>query len=904
MAVQTITVSDTNAPYFTLVPTNVTYSADLNQCSKANVTWAISAGDNCGVMSLVSTPPSGSTFPKGPTTVTTIATDYSGNTATNIFTVTVVDLQPPNIVQCAGHTNINANTNAQAMLPDLTTNVLAADNCSGPIIITQIPAAGTLVGLGNTLVTLWATDTSGNSNFCTTTVTVDDVTPPTLTRPVDVTVTTLQDKDPYATGVATATDANTNGPVVISYADDYSRLTNCDTTGEILRTWTAVNASNLTSTAVQTITVVDTNTPFYTFVPANITTTNDPTLCSAVVTYPAPTAVDPGYFQGFENTNWVSYTNSQSMSLDWNDSASHVSRVTNGTGGISAASGAAYGVIDSTVPQAGPDYVDSGAYCNLGGLSSWDYAFLYTNNIGSPFGNGYRVSVDVYLNLNDPAVVNATPTSGYGWDLSASASDNQANFLSDFIFHTAAYGANGIVVAADYNGSYPRRNDLLTVSNHAVITSSGWYKFEWNFRSDTNNALAVDLSVRDAGSNTLFSQTLGNAIPAANVDGRPNYLWFIFVAADQLPIDNTAFKRNEPVSSTLVSGSAFNVGTTTVTNTTADACGNTTNTTFTVTVNDVEPPSANVPANIVQTNDPGQCGALVSFNLPSQTDNCGVAGQVATPPSGSFFPVGTTTVTVVVTDIHNNTATNTFTVTVNDVEPPTANVPMNIVQTNDLNQCGALVYFTIPTNTDNCGVSNVVATPPSGSLFPVGTTTVTVVVTDIHNNTATNTFTVTVNDTQAPVPICPADIVQGVDAGQTYATVNFTPNATDNCGVSSVIATPGSGTHFNIGTNVVSVVATDIHGNSAECSFTVQVVGLPQITQQPASRTNNAGTTATFTVVATSPTPIAYFWKKNGILLSDIGNISGSATGTLTITNVSDSDVANYSVCVSNLGGK
>ena len=33
--------------------------------------------------------------PKGTTTVTAIATDTSGNTATNTFTVTVLDTQPP-----------------------------------------------------------------------------------------------------------------------------------------------------------------------------------------------------------------------------------------------------------------------------------------------------------------------------------------------------------------------------------------------------------------------------------------------------------------------------------------------------------------------------------------------------------------------------------------------------------------------------------------------------------------------------------------------------------------------------------------------------------------------------------------------------------------------------------------
>ena len=51
--VQTITVSDTVAPMFTMVPMNMTNSADPGECSKANVTWVVSATDNCGTVGVV-----------------------------------------------------------------------------------------------------------------------------------------------------------------------------------------------------------------------------------------------------------------------------------------------------------------------------------------------------------------------------------------------------------------------------------------------------------------------------------------------------------------------------------------------------------------------------------------------------------------------------------------------------------------------------------------------------------------------------------------------------------------------------------------------------------------------------------------------------------------------------------
>jgi hypothetical protein len=63
--------------------------------------------------------------------------------------------------------------------------------------------------------------------------------------------------------------------------------------------------------------------------------------------------------------------------------------------------------------------------------------------------------------------------------------------------------------------------------------------------------------------------------------------------------------------------------------------------------------------------DAGGCTAVVNFNLPSATDNCGGTPSVAAiPPSGSSFASGATPVTVTATDACGNTSTCVFTVTV------------------------------------------------------------------------------------------------------------------------------------------------------------------------------------------------------------------------------------------------
>ena len=272
------------------------------------------------------------------------------------------------------------------------------------------------------------------------------------------------------------------------------------------------------------------------------------------------------------------------------------------------------------------------------------------------------------------------------------------------------------------------------------------------------------------------------------------------------------------------SGSQFPVGTTTVNVTATDVHGRTDQCSFTVTVNDAENPVVTCPSNIVVGNDPGECFAAVTFN-PSATDNCGVAGVVSVPVSGSEFPIGTTTVNVTATDIHGNTAPCSFTVTVNDTEDPQITCPGNMTVPNESGLCGAHVTFAA-TASDNCGDPSVVYTPlSSGDLFPVGTTTVTATATDSHGRTAQCTFDVTVNDTEDPdLADCPEDIEKGNDANTCGATVTFTlPSATDNCPGVTVAADHPSGSVFPVGTTPVLVTATDAHGNTATCTFSVTI---------------------------------------------------------------------------------
>ena len=89
--------------------------------------------------------------------------------------------------------------------------------------------------------------------------------------------------------------------------------------------------------------------------------------------------------------------------------------------------------------------------------------------------------------------------------------------------------------------------------------------------------------------------------------------------------------------------------------------------------------------------------------------------------------------------------------------------------------------------------------------------------------------------------------------------------------------------------------------NTLPASLTIN--GPPAITAQPAPESVFVGANASFSVAATGTQPLSYQWFRNSLPLSDAGNISGSATATLSLTNVQLTDSANFQVVISNVAG-
>lgn len=238
---------------------------------------------------------------------------------------------------------------------------------------------------------------------------------------------------------------------------------------------------------------------------------------------------------------------------------------------------------------------------------------------------------------------------------------------------------------------------------------------------------------------------------------------------------------------------------------------------------DTLPPSIDAVADQVHEAT-SAAGAIVSFALPAVTDNTDPSPALAASPApGSLFALGATTVTLTATDAAGNNATRTFTITVRDTTPPAIDVPGD-VSAPATSADGAVVVYTAPATQDLVDGAGVAAcAPASGSMFAIGSTTVTCTAADTAGNEASTSFTVTVTNA-APAITVPANMVRAATSAD-GAVVTFAVSGHDaEDGSVAVTCTPASGATFPIGATDVACSATDAIGSTAAASFRVTVV--------------------------------------------------------------------------------
>eukprot|EP00457_Paulinella_chromatophora_P000084 gb/GEZN01000084.1/.p1 GENE.gb/GEZN01000084.1/~~gb/GEZN01000084.1/.p1 ORF type:complete len:2325 (+),score=252.12 gb/GEZN01000084.1/:200-7174(+) len=230
---------------------------------------------------------------------------------------------------------------------------------------------------------------------------------------------------------------------------------------------------------------------------------------------------------------------------------------------------------------------------------------------------------------------------------------------------------------------------------------------------------------------------------------------------------------------------------------------------------------------------------------------------LSTEPSARTLKLrtGISTITWSVTDgAGNGPVTCVYTITVNDFEAPTLSCPAVTIATDSGVNTVTLAATPVQVN-DNSWTAQQNQNATVGT-YGIGRHDIYYQAADASGNVANCTSVLTVNDGEAPVPICPQDIVLETTSATVGATwiYSVTDNDQDNAQVVSFPLSPQ--TYAVKTTGSVTVTASDLGStlalpagspNTAQCTFNVQVndIGAPDLTCPPNQNVSTATATAT-----------------------------------------------------------
>ena len=790
--VAVVTVQDNVAPGFSTVPSNITQTAVDGLCGRV-ITYAIPTFfDACGAV-LSQTDGSGLTsgaiFPVGVTTQTYSLTDASGNSISASFTITITDDELPVITNCPA--NVTSTASATGCGTVVTwVEPVASDNCPA-VAVVSTHAPGSFFPTGATTVTYTATDAAGNTSTCSFTVTVNDNLPPiaptlaTATDACSITVTAPTAND-NCSGTVTGT---TTAPLTYNAQGTYTI------------TWTFTDGNGNSSTATQSVVVLDTSAPTI-VAPSTVNATANAACNATGIVLGTPTTAD--------NCSVASVTNNAPATFPLGTTL--VIWTVSDAAGNSSTAAQSVTITDNTVPTIsapGALTVQANVSCasfnvNLGTPITADNCGVasVSNNSPAVFPLG---ATTVTWTVTDNSGNTATATQ------TVTVVDQGAPSLIAPANITIPAGATCSVTPTNIGNAFTADNCTAgTVTNDAPTTFPiGTTTVTWtvtdgagNTSTATQTVTVIDLVAPSITAPATVTATTTSGCSATGV-----------VLGTPTTSDNC--------SSVTVSNNApsiYPVGSTTVTWTATDASGNSTMAVQTVTVTDVIAPIVTAPANVTVSSTSGCTAQNVNLGSPEFTDNCSVASVTNNAPT--TFPSGATSVTWTVTDASGNTATATQTVTVVDQVNPTISAPANVIATTNTGCTSTSVALGTPTSTDNCSAVTVSNNAPSS--FPIGTTSVTWTATDASGNTATATQTVTITDAIIPTITAPANVTaQANNSCAAFNVVLGTPTTADNCTVASV--TNNAPAIFPLGTTTVTWTVTDASGNSATATQTVTV---------------------------------------------------------------------------------
>ncbi|WP_028888031.1 T9SS C-terminal target domain-containing protein [Tenacibaculum ovolyticum] len=641
---QTINISDTVKPTASNpLPINVSC---IGNVPIVDITVVTDEADNCTGAITVSFVSDVNTSP-GLITRTYSVTDVAGNTINVTQTINISDIVKPT---ASDPLPINVSCAGDIPVADITVVTDEADNCTGTITVAFVNDVNTSPGI--IIRTYSVTDVAGNSINVTQTINISDIVKPTASDPLPINVSCAGDIPSADITVVTDEADNCTGVIIVAFVSDVNT-----SPGIITRTYSVTDAAGNTINVAQTINISDIVKPTASDpLPINVSCIGDvPIADITAVTDEADNCT------GAITVAFVSDVNTSSS-------------VTTRTYSVTDAAGNSINVtqiinISDTINPTASNPTAINVSC-IGDVPIADINVV-TDEADNCTG---VITVAFVGDVNtSPSVITRT----YSVTDVAGNSINvtQTITVSDTISPTAT---NPLPINVLCIGDVPSA-DITVVTDEAdnctgVITVA--------FVNDVNTSPGIitrTYSVTDAaGNSTDVTQTITVSDTIAPTATNPAGV--IVSCVGDIPTADITVVADETDNCTGTITVAFvndvsdgnsNPEIITRTYSVTDAVGNFTNVTQTIIVNDNTAPIITCPANSTQKVDSGLLTAVVTFTNPVATDNCTAVtiNQTAGLPSGVEFPIGINTISFEATDAAGNTATCSFTITIEAEDP-------------------------------------------------------------------------------------------------------------------------------------------------------------------------------------------------------------------------------------------
>jgi hypothetical protein len=481
----------------------------------------------------------------------------------------------------------------------------------------------------------------------------------------------------------------------------------------------------------------------------------------------------------------------------------------------------------------------------LSGLAAGDYTFTITDFCGK------ETTGTLTVEDPDPIQVNASSTD----ETSSGANDGTAN--------AAPSGGDGNYTYEWSNGETTPMISGLTPGDYTVTVTDG---NGCKSTASVNVAgFGCDLSVATNTFNAACNGGMGSVVYSVS-GGTPPY----------------TFTENPP--------GDYPAGTYTYTLIDDNDCE--LSGSFTITEPD---PVTTGMETVVNPTCPNDTDGSISIDPQGGSGNFTVNWSTGdTGNSISGLTSGDYTVTVI--DDNNCRTTATYSISGEDVTPPSVNVIGNLTLELDADGLGSIMTNMVVGGTaDNCGNVTLSISQMDFDCDDIGQNTITITAQDDAGNITTEDVIITVIDSEVPVLSCPSSMM--VDGCEEVVTYNM-PIATDNCSVNTPVLTSGmaSGSTFSSGSTTVSFEVTDQAGNVGTCSFFIQVNPTFEFQSSAVSDVacNGDQDGAIDVSISGGTANLAYSWS-NGATTEDLSGLSGG-TYTVTITDGSCTYEDTYTV--------